>query len=60
MSVCNDIVCEAIVCDYDPCSRQIPSMCGNTMPITMTSCSTDKIVPQVECIGTSVEAPMCD
>lgn len=60
MSVCNDKVCDAIVCGEDPCESLIPSICGGTMPITMAECYTGNMRPQSDCLKTELHAIGCN
>ena len=57
MSVCTDKVCEAKVCGGE-CEGLIPSMCGNSMPITMASCYTSPVMPNSKCLYTEIYMPV--
>lgn len=59
MAVCGDKVCEAKVCGGG-CDSLIPSVCGNTLPITMASCEAITMRPNGKCLYTELNAPTCE
>lgn len=61
MGVCEDKVCSAIVCDKGgECETLKPSVCGDTMGITIVACKNNTIVPSPRCLTLELYAPKCN